>query len=115
MEGWAKYGFPDPHLATAYYPIAGLIKALNERRALIGKSQYNILEFFRHYYRSPEILFNELDNYIMDTGYSFINPARFDLLTDSSRIADMYYTKNDLLLLGAEGDADRRSRAQASG
>lgn len=107
MEGWAKYGFPDPHLATPYYPYVGLIKALNERRALIGKSQYNIPEFFRLYYSRPEILFNELDNYIMDTGYSFINPARFDMLTDSSNFADMYYTKNDLLLLGAEGDAEK--------
>ena len=103
MESWEKYGFPDPHLATPYYPFVGLVKALNERRELSGGKPYDIPEFFQHYATSAHGLLNSLDAAIMNTGETFINPDKFDLLTDSSPADSMRYTMQDLLLIGAEG------------
>ena len=105
MESWEKYGFPDPHLATPYYPFVGLVKALNERLELIGGEPFDLVdsEFFQPYATIPLGLLNSLDSTIMVTGEQFINPDRFDLLDDTLPADNMRYTRKDLLLLGAEG------------
>ena len=74
-ESWDQYGFPDSIvLRNVYTPVVGLIKALNERRSVLGLQDEDIPDYFSSFIMPPINSLRQLEHSILSTFYSFVYP-----------------------------------------
>ena len=113
-DSWGKYGFPAPYLRTPYKTVVALAKAVNERAVAVRLPRFAIPDFFswltfnederlREVSASVGAKLGTLDSKIGSLTPYFVNPDKIP--TAASR-SDCFWTWYDLLLAGADGDAD---------
>ena len=107
-NSWQDCGFPNIHFRTAYLPWVGLVKALNERLAIVQAQQREVPGYFTRQIVKMLYYCDEFDRFGLQSAVGgnrlFVNP---DKIPSATSVYDCYWTYSDLLLAaagGVEGD-----------
>lgn len=99
-ENWAKYGFPDDIMfRSPYLPLAGLVKAVNERREAVDLDPFPELEYFEV---DGGMYWESNFNYALsEASRYYVDP---DAVSSATRYEQCFWFWNDLWDKALDGE-----------